>query len=113
MKLGVALSLCLLLAACVSSKGANPLVTDFDKGGLNYDRFPVERLSIGMPVAELQAMFGRTLVRVGSSSKGDAYVVERWVSVPGPDYVGERLFITVENGALASWRISSDQLTIN
>lgn len=91
-----------VLLACVTPKGAD-LWVDLDKHDLNYADFPTEQLVVGADESVLREIGrGRTV------EAGDGYRVlafDKWVSTSGPDYVVERLFVRVNGGRIANWRV--------
>ena len=96
------------VAACASNpKGSNWALADLNKYDRNYTPFPTGRLKIGMPKAEAQAMFGANMKRVSADPAAETFVVERWVAVAGPDYVGERLFMRFDRERLANWKVDN------
>lgn len=50
-------------------------------------------------------MFGANIRRVSAEQTGETYVVDRWKSVAGPDYVDERLVMRFDRDRLATWKI--------
>lgn len=96
----------LALGGCATNpEGSNWGLADLNKYGKNYAPFPTDRLQIGMPKAAVVAMFGGSMQRVAAEPTAETFVVERWVSVAGPDYVGERLFLRIDRDRLANWKI--------
>lgn len=102
------LLLCFCLAACAPA-GANWLVADFNKSGKNYAPFPLQRIRIGQSENELVRVLGKDFRVVEASSDGTTLEWERWESVPGPDYVVERLLVRVVGGRAAQWRVITVQ----
>ncbi|SRR6266478_8005870 len=94
------------LASCASNpEGSNWALADLNKYDRNYAPFPTDRIKIGMSKAEAQAMFGANMKRVSAESAAETYVVERWVAVAGPDYVGEQFFMRFDRDRLANWKV--------
>jgi hypothetical protein len=98
--------MCVVLTNCGASTGADWATADFNKYGSNYAPFPVERLKTGMSKAEVSSIFSSGMRPVSGGSH-EVYAVDRWVSAPGPDYVGERLFLRFEGGKLSHWKIEA------
>ena len=97
---------------CASNpEGSNWALADLNKYDRNYASFPTDRLKIGMSKAEAQAMFGANMKRVSEEPTAETFVVERWVAVAGPDYVGERLFMRFDRDQLANWKIDNANVT--
>jgi|GEM_PF-6034989 hypothetical protein len=95
-------------AGCVTNpEGSNWALADFNKYDRNYATFPVDRLAIGMPKAEVRSLFGDKLHRVSADAATETFVVERWVAVAGPDYVGERLMLRLDHDRLAGWKVDN------
>ncbi len=91
------------VAGCaINPAGSNWVEADFNKYGLNYDAFPIDRLTIGMPRSELAAIFGNKIRHVETNQNGEVLVADRWVSHVGPDDLAERLILNVRDGKLAS-----------
>jgi hypothetical protein len=98
--------LALGVASCASNpEGSNWALADFNKYDRNYAPFPTDRLKIGMSKAEAQAMFGANMKRVSADQETETFVVDRWVAVAGPDYVGEQLFMRFDRDRLANWKV--------
>lgn len=110
MRTATLFTIAILLTGC-SPAGANWVAADFNKYDRNYAAFPTAELKIGMSKAEAQAMFGANMKVVSADKTTETYMVERWVSVPGPDYVGERLLLRFNNDALSDWKIDSGSVT--
>lgn len=107
MKRIVFTALALLCAGCASNpSGSNWAVADFNKYGLNYAPFNVDRLQPGAPLAEIKALYP-SATRIAAGPNSETYSVDRWESVQGPDYVAERLIMRFQNGRLAEWKIDS------
>ena len=102
------LMLPIAMAGCVSNpEASNWALADLNKYDRNYAPFPTDRLKIGMPKAEAQAMFGANMKPVSAEPTAATFVVERWVAVTGPDYVGERLFMRFDRDRLANWKVDN------
>ena len=102
------------LTGCASNpNGSNWAVTDFNKYGNNYAPFPTDQLRVGMPKSDADRLFGAHLISVSADQSSETYVVERWASVTGPDYVEERLSMRFQNGKLSDWKIAkANTLTV-
>jgi hypothetical protein len=99
----VAILCSLGVAGCASNPtGSNWALADFNKYDRNYAAFPTDQLKIGMSKAEAQAMFGPNMRRVSAEPSAETYVVDKWVSVAGPDYVGEQLIMRFDRDRLAN-----------
>jgi hypothetical protein len=108
MRSALLVTISIAMAGCVSNpEGSNWAVADLNKYDRNYAAFPTDRLKIGMPKAEAQAMFGGNMKRVSADPVAETFVVERWVAVAGPDYVGERLFMRFDRDRLANWKVDN------
>jgi hypothetical protein len=102
----------ILFAICVvgcasNPQGSNWALADINKYDRNYAAFPTDRLKIGMSKAEAQAMFGANMKPVSAEPTAETFVVERWIAVAGPDYVGERLFMRFDRDRLANWKVEN------
>lgn len=98
--------LALGVANCASNpEGSNWALADFNKYDRNYAPFPTDRLKIGMPKAEAQAIFGVNMKSVSAGPETESFVVDRWVAVAGPDYVGEQLSMRFDRDRLANWKV--------
>src|SRR6266404_472510 len=94
------------VAGCVTNpEGSNWALADFNKYDRNYAPFPTDRLAIGMSKAQVTSLFGNYLHRVSADSATETFVVERWVAIAGPDYVGERLMLRFDHERLAGWKV--------
>ncbi|MBX9841036.1 MAG: hypothetical protein K2Z80_04415 [Xanthobacteraceae bacterium] len=103
-------ALSVILSAQLAGCGSNPVGSnwaeaDFNKYDHNYKPLPTERLRTGMSRSELAGLFGPHLVRIGADEGGEIYKVDRWVSVAGPDYIGDRLVLRIADDRLRAWRI--------
>lgn len=104
-QLAFAVTIIPFLAGCNSPSGASWAEADFNKYDKNYADFPVDRLTIGMPKAEVERIFGPKLVSSGADASFESYTVEKWVSAPGPDFVGEHLHLRFKDGRLSDWHV--------
>ncbi|MHB2168029.1 hypothetical protein [Alsobacter sp. R-9] len=103
----------LVCAGCQSPQGSTWAMADFNKYGLYYDEFPTASLSIGMSTASLRSLFGQNMKAVEAGPSGTVYAVDRWVSVAGPDYVGQRLYLNMHNDQLIGWKVANaETLTV-
>jgi hypothetical protein len=108
MKFAIMLFAAGCVAGCVSNpQGSNWALADFNKYERNYAAFPTERLQIGMSKVDAQAMFGQNMTRVAAEPTAETYAVDKWVSVAGPDYIGERLYLRFDHDRLANWRVAA------
>lgn len=105
MRIALLILVALSATGCATNpQGSNWALADFNKYDRNYSAFPTDRLAIGMPKAQVLPFFGDNLHRVSAEATTETFVVERWVAVAGPDYVGERLFLRFERDRLAAWK---------
>lgn len=100
-----AVLICAALPNCGANSGADWATADFNKYDNNYAPFPVERLKNGMSKSDVSAIL--PAMKPVSGGRSEVYAVDRWVSAPGPDYVGERLFLRFDGGKLSQWKIES------
>jgi hypothetical protein len=102
----------LLISTSIGGCANNPNGSDFMTADINkyklwYDRFPSERLVIGMPQSEIVALFGANLRVVEASQNRQMLAVDRWKSVQGPDYVDSTLILAVADNKLESWKVEN------
>lgn len=101
----LAVLMCATLPNCGTNNGADFATADFNKYDNNYAPFPVEKLKSGMSKAEVSGVL--PAMRPVSGGSSEVYAVDKWVSVAGPDYVGERLFLRFDRGKLSQWKIET------
>jgi len=101
-----------LLTACASPEGSDWGVADFNKYDKNYLDFPTNKLVIGTDKDYLVKLLGEDFDTVEASSSYEVLAYPKWKSVYGPDYIEKTLYLRVEEGKLAKWKITSDTTAI-
>ncbi len=97
---------------CASPRGSSWAVADFNKYDLNYEPFPTEQLRIGQSKGDALRVLGPKFKTIEASEEGEVLSWDRWVSVVGPDYVGERLLCRFRDAKLVQWKTTSDKVEI-
>jgi hypothetical protein len=100
---GAAMALAGLLTGCAQMpNGATWAVADFALYGQNYRPFPLQMMQPGLTRQLLHDNIEGGLKQMGAS---DVWVAQRFASVPGPDYVAERLYVRVESDMVTAWQV--------
>lgn len=111
--LTIIFGLSLLLAGCGGSpNGASWASADFNKYDQNYQRFNTSGLEVGDTKNEVLANLNIAYEVIEAGKGYQVLAFQRWVSVPGPDYVGNTLYIRLENERLANWKVTSDTISV-
>ena len=93
--------------------GANWFYADFSAYDKNYSDFEVEKIIIGMPETELLEAI---VIPYRIQSVTEEYKIlefEKWRSVPGPDYVEERLLVKITDDEVVAFTIIGDTVKTN
>ena len=108
----------IIAAGLVSGCGGNPqgsvwMTADFNKYDKNYADFKTDGLRTGITKSEVTRIIGANYKVVEKNSSGaEILAFDKWVSVSGPDYVSETLYVVMRDDKLDSWSISSDVTSI-
>jgi len=103
----------LMMGGCASNpSGSSWAVADFNKYDKNYEPFPTSQLSIGASKDGVLALLGSDYEPVEAGSEYEVLAYQQWVSVAGPDYVGKTLYLKLEGGRLAHWKVTNDTVAI-
>lgn len=110
----VCLSIILMAISGCNPAGSSWLIADFNKYDNNYSPFPTDNITIGLSKKELRAAMVSypqySVAEVGEGYEVIAY--QRWVSVPGPDYVEQTLYIRLVDDRVKNWKITNDAVAI-
>ena len=111
----VALVLVAFLLQGCASIGKNPegseyWYADYNKYDKNYADFPTADLRIGQTSDEIIEMLGSDFNVIEATSDYRVIAYDKWISVPGPDYVGQRLLITLTNDRIEKWSIQNNTI---
>ena len=97
MKRILLLPLTFFLASCSSPRGSSWVSADFNKYDLNYENFRTNSLRVGDSKSAVVSALGIGYETIEAGSNYEVLAFQKWVSVPGPDYVGSTLYLRFEN----------------
>ena len=102
------------LISCVTmDSGANWLTADFTAYDKNYNDFEIDKIEIEMTKDELIESLNIPHRVMSVTSDYEVLEFEKWRSVPGTDYVEERLLVKIQDDRVKEYTIVKDTVKTN
>jgi hypothetical protein len=93
--------------------GANWFYVDFSAYEKNYNDFDTGKINVGMSENEIKQVFPFEFKIVEATKDYKVIQFEKWRSVPGPDYLEQKLFLKIENGIVTEFKLVNDVVVTN